>query len=292
MLALYRSGRQADALGVYRDAVRTLAEELGLEPGPALRSLERAILAGDPSLAAPAPPSPVAQPRRERKLVTVLACHLHESAGAGLDPEDTEAVLERRLAIVREEVDRFGGTLESVAGGAVLAAFGATRTHEDDAERAVRAALAVRDRLGVRIAVDTGEALVTTGAWAGEQSIAGEVAGAAWRLCDAAPSGAVVAGDRTRRATEHAIDYGSDDAVLSTLHEALVNGEYLRHTKALDDRRLFHCERHGIDVPEDLYRHCAGFPSGLRPRLGAGELAYAELHPFDFGRGDSFGSKE
>ena len=146
--------------------------------------------------------------------MSVLACHLH-SPGDELDPEDAEAVLERRLAIVREELDRFGGTLESVAGGAVLAAFGAARTHEDDAERAVRAALAVRDRLGVRIAVVTGEALVSPGARAGEQSIAGDVAGSAWRLCDAAPSGAVVAGDRTRRATEHAIDYASDDAALS-----------------------------------------------------------------------------
>ena len=68
MLALYRSGRQSDALQVYRDGRRLLADELGLEPGPELQRLERAILAQDPALEAPARATPVARPEpRERE---------------------------------------------------------------------------------------------------------------------------------------------------------------------------------------------------------------------------------
>ncbi|HEU5477140.1 MAG TPA: BTAD domain-containing putative transcriptional regulator [Gaiellaceae bacterium] len=83
MLALYRCGRQADALEVYRDARRILVEELGLEPSPALQELERAILRQDPSLAAPeaptrstrplpAPPTPLVGRRLELAAVSAL----------------------------------------------------------------------------------------------------------------------------------------------------------------------------------------------------------------------------
>ena len=67
MLALYRSGRQSDALQVYRDGRRLLAGELGLEPGPELQRLERAILAQDPALEAPAPVARRALARRARR---------------------------------------------------------------------------------------------------------------------------------------------------------------------------------------------------------------------------------
>ena len=82
MLALYRTGRQAEALEAYRDARSTLVEELGLEPGPALRDLESRILRQDPALDVP-PPLPVADrsersgstwlPRERRTVTTSIA---------------------------------------------------------------------------------------------------------------------------------------------------------------------------------------------------------------------------
>ena len=83
-----------------------------------------------------------------------------------MDPEDVSALLSHYHARVRAELERFGGTVEKFIGDAVVALFGAPVAHEDDPERAVRAALAIRDwtagepDLHVRLAVNTGEALV------------------------------------------------------------------------------------------------------------------------------------
>jgi class 3 adenylate cyclase len=110
--------------------------------------------------------------QRERKVITVLFCDLvgFTARAESLDPEDVEAVLRPYHERVRSELERHGGTVEKFAGDAVLALFGAPRAHEDDPERAVRAALAIRDwareegSLQVRIGMTTGEALVTVGA--------------------------------------------------------------------------------------------------------------------------------
>ena len=110
--------------------------------------------------------------REERKVVTVLFCDLVGStARADLaDPEDVRALLSSYHDRVRAELERFGGTVEKFIGDAVMALFGAPIAHEDDPERAVRAALAIRDwatdeqTLEVRIGITTGEALVSLGA--------------------------------------------------------------------------------------------------------------------------------
>ena len=122
-----------------------------------------------------------------------------------LDPEDVRALLAPYHAHLRSELERFGGTVEKFIGDAVMALFGAPVAHEDDPERAVRAALAIRDwaveqgeELQVRIAVNTGEALVTLGARPseGEAMAAGDVVNTAARLQAAAP----LNGDPRRRA--------------------------------------------------------------------------------------------
>jgi class 3 adenylate cyclase len=112
----------------------------------------------------------------ERKTVTALFADLvgFTSRAERLDPEDVQAVLSPYYARLRAELERFGGTVEKFIGDAVMALFGAPASHEDDPERAVRAALAIRDwaaeegRVEVRLGVATGEALVTLGARPGE----------------------------------------------------------------------------------------------------------------------------
>src|SRR5216684_7033729 len=114
----------------------------------------------------------MAESRRERKVVTVLFADLvgFTSRSEQLDPEDVEAILRPYHERLRGELERFGGTVEKFIGDAVMALFGAPIAHEDDPERAVRAALGIRDwiveegKLQVRIGVNTGEALISLGA--------------------------------------------------------------------------------------------------------------------------------
>src|SRR5437879_7737884 len=111
----------------------------------------------------------------ERKVVTVLFADLvgFTARAEQLDPEDVRAILTPYFARIRSELETFGGTVEKFIGDAVMAVFGAPVVHGDDPERAVRAALALRDavaelnrddpelELRIRIAVNTGEALVS-----------------------------------------------------------------------------------------------------------------------------------
>ena len=155
--------------------------------------------------------------REERKVVTVLFADLvgFTSRAEQMDPEDVRALLSPYYARLRSELERFGGTVEKFIGDAVMALFGAPAAHEDDPERAVRAALAIRDwareeeQIQVRLAVHTGEALVVLGArpGQGEGMAAGDVVNTAARLQAAAPVNAVLVGERTFRQTRAVIEY-------------------------------------------------------------------------------------
>ena len=155
--------------------------------------------------------------REERKVVTVLFCDLVGSTARAerLDPEDVRAELSRYLERVRAELERFGGTVEKFVGDAVMALFGAPVAHEDDPERAVRAALAIREWAGdegglqVRIGITTGEALVALGARpeSGEGMASGDVVNTAARLQSAAPVNGILVDETTYRATDRPIEY-------------------------------------------------------------------------------------
>jgi DNA-binding SARP family transcriptional activator len=219
MLALYRAGRQADALAAYRQTRRTLVEELGIEPSERLSELHRRILDHDPVLAGKRyPPSRAAAPREERKIVTLFFADLLDLTARAepLDPEDVHAFLSPYHARIRSELERFGGTVEKFSGDAVAALFGVPAAHEDDPERAVRAALAIRDwmiaqgdALRARIAIATGEALVMLGALASEREplAVGEVVRTAADLRDAASVDGVLVDEQTFRQTRDAIEY-------------------------------------------------------------------------------------
>jgi class 3 adenylate cyclase/tetratricopeptide (TPR) repeat protein len=153
----------------------------------------------------------------ERKLVSVLVVDLagFTAFSESLDPEDTRRMLERYWGGVRREMERFGGTVEKYIGDAVVGVFGAPLAHEEDAERSVRAALAIRELVArpgypdVRIAVARGLALVRGGARVetGEALIVGDVVTTATRLQQQAPRNAVLVDERTHAATRSSVLY-------------------------------------------------------------------------------------
>jgi class 3 adenylate cyclase/tetratricopeptide (TPR) repeat protein len=161
--------------------------------------------------------------REERKVVTVVFADLVGSTSRAeqLDPEDVRAILLPYHERLRTELERHGGTVEKFIGDAVVGVFGAPVAHEDDPERAVRAALAIQEAieemnaadpalaLEVRIGVNTGEAIVDLDARAelGEAIVAGDVVNTGARLQSAAPPGGIFVGEYTYRATERALEY-------------------------------------------------------------------------------------
>jgi class 3 adenylate cyclase len=194
---------------------------------------------------------PLSPGREERKVVTVLFADLvgFTARAEALDPEDVRALLSPYHAHLRTELERFGGTVEKFIGDAVMALFGAPTAHEDDPERAVRAALAIREWAGeqgqelqVRIAVNTGEALVTLDARPseGEAMVAGDVVNTAARLQAAAPLNGILVGEQTHRATVQAIDYRAAEPVV-----AKGKSEPVRAWEALQAR-----SRIGVDVSQ------------------------------------------
>ena len=167
----------------------------------------------------------------ERKLVTAVFVDLVGFTGRSerLDPEDVRGFLAPYHARAKAELERFGGTVEKFIGDAVVAVFGAPTAHEDDAERAVRAALAVREAiselnaddpslgLSVRIGAATGEALVNLNARPeqGEQLAAGDVLNTASRLQSMASPDGILVDEATHRLTEQIIEHREAQPVVA-----------------------------------------------------------------------------
>ena len=230
MLSLYRSGRQVEALDVYRDGRMQLVEQLGIEPGQALQRLEQAILRQDVALDLVATARPdvassvTGEPwlLRGRKLVTLVVIGLVPPADIdqALDPEALALIIGRFEETATGVISRHRGTVERFIGDALLGVFGVPRASEDDAVRALRAALEVRQamaglnrdldqdhgfRLAVRIGINTSEAVVYSEGISPKVA-SGEGVRVAARLERAAVDGEVLVGESTRRLVRNVAD--------------------------------------------------------------------------------------
>ncbi len=177
----------------------------------------------------------------ERRLVSVLFADLvgFTPLSEDRDAEEVRDLLSRYFEVAADVIGRYGGVVEKFIGDAVMAVWGTPVAQEDDAERAVRAALELvaavsafggetgMPELGARAAVLTGEAAVNLGA-AGQGMVAGDLVNAASRVQGAADPHTVLVGDPTRRATEAAIAYAD-----AGLHELKGKTEAMQLWRAL-----------------------------------------------------------
>jgi DNA-binding SARP family transcriptional activator len=235
MLALYRSGRQTEALETYREFRSALREDLGLEPSSALRELQTAILRHDPVLA---PGSATTGTPLARRPVTVLcvALEVTPSSSAALDPEAHGVVTERMVLSLTAVLERHGGKLAASDSEHLMGVFGVVTLHEDDALRAVRASLEARDaliaeagtlprhyraNLVYRFGLATGEAVV---GGPGPLGFAGDVGAQAVMLANAAGPGQIVISHQTEQLASGAIETdaaGPDRFLLRSAHVGL-----------------------------------------------------------------------
>src|ERR1700719_1020703 len=156
----------------------------------------------------------------ERRVVTILFADVAGSTALGdaLDPEDVRVLLRRYYDIARETVSEHGGILEKFIGDAVVAVFGFPHTHDDDPQRALAAALTLRDRvradpqlgdrLPIRVQLNTGEVVAARESATGDFPLSGDAVNVAARLQQAAESWGILCGERTVANVRRGFEFG------------------------------------------------------------------------------------
>ena len=207
-----RTGADVSCLRLHRGDRRRLLRRVRRSPGGAAPEAKQVrALSADASMTAP--------PTAERRLVSVLFADLvgFTTLSESRDPEEVRDLLSRYFDTCRTVISRYGGTVEKFIGDAVMAVWGAPVAQEDDAERAVRAALEVVQAVGAlgaevgaldlaaRAGVATGEAAVSLGA-TGEGMVAGDLVNTASRIQSVATPGTVLVGEATMHATSVTIE--------------------------------------------------------------------------------------
>ena len=215
--------------------------------GAAIRAKDRFCAKCGTPIAAAQAPQPTAAPTsaslqvtaetadallEQRKVVTILFADLSGSTPLAekLDPEELRGILGSYFGVLARQIQRYEGTIDKYIGDAVMAVFGAPISHEDDAERAVHAALAMQASIGrlnddldrkygvrltLRIGVNTGE--VVAGLLAGDvqraYTVVGDAVNTAQRLESAAPLGQVLVSETTRRLAMHRFEFERRDPI-------------------------------------------------------------------------------
>jgi class 3 adenylate cyclase/tetratricopeptide (TPR) repeat protein len=153
----------------------------------------------------------------ERRVVTVAFADLagFTTMAEGRDPETVKSLLDDCFGALVPVIDAHGGTVDKIIGDELMAVWGAPRAHEDDPERAVRAALALIEALErldpsleMRVGINTGEVLAGPVGPGGAYTVTGDTVNTAHRLVGVAARGAVLVGERTHAATQDAITFG------------------------------------------------------------------------------------
>ncbi len=167
------------------------------------------------------PPPQAPSKAEERRLVTILFADVMESTTLyeTLDPEDTRALMSRYYALARRIISHHGGTLGKFMGDAVMAVFGLPRAYGDDAQRALAAALALRQvvmddfllgkHLLLRMGVNTGEVVATSDSSNGDFLVTGDAVNVAARLQQSANPGEIIVSERTASASRNAFLFGN-----------------------------------------------------------------------------------
>jgi DNA-binding SARP family transcriptional activator len=221
MLALYRAGRQGEALDAYREAVRTLDAELGLHPGPELERLQQAIIAHDPALLHEVPSEAPPEPERRRATATIMFAELAGSTPmrARLGDQDADAVRTAHDRRLRDALAAHAAISVRAFGDGLLAAFAAAGDAlacSVEMQRAIdRQARHSPATLELRIGVGAGDV-----AWAGEDYTGTPVI-EAQRLCAAAAAGSILVADAVRLLAGPGADVELEDAGELALRDLL-----------------------------------------------------------------------